>query len=222
MARFLCHLMQHENKIILLFCGTHKIEEMAADYWSIFFNTALYYRLSHLKRKDAIRLIKEPVVGYLNHDALAVEQILKMSGCQPYLIQLICHTVVNHLNDKKKRNDALVDDVDEAVEFIISNGSDQFSQQIWSDASKKAKVILSAMAEEMKLRLLDRIGIERIFTAIKKIAPEISRPQMMDTLNKLVNQEIIAEKNMVYYFPVSLLQKWIAIKYPLRKVREEL
>ena len=35
------HLMQHENKLIFLFCGTHKLEEMSADYWSIFFNTAM-------------------------------------------------------------------------------------------------------------------------------------------------------------------------------------
>jgi len=39
-----------------------------------------------------------------------------MTGGQPYLIQLVCRTLVNSLNDKKKRNDALIDDVDDAVD----------------------------------------------------------------------------------------------------------
>jgi len=76
------HLMQHEEKLIFLFCGSHKLEEMSVDYWSIFFNTAIYYRLSHLLPKDAVRLIKEPVKDQLTYDDLAVEQILKMTGGQ--------------------------------------------------------------------------------------------------------------------------------------------
>lgn len=78
----LLYHMQHEEKLILLFCGTHKLEEMSADYWSIFFNTAIYYRLSHLHYRDALRLIKEPVKGQLAYDDLAVEQIMKMTGGQ--------------------------------------------------------------------------------------------------------------------------------------------
>jgi hypothetical protein len=76
------HLMQHEEKLAFLFCGTHKLEEMSADYWSIFFNTAIYYRISHLKTEDARRLIIEPVQGQLTYDDLAVEQVLKMTNGQ--------------------------------------------------------------------------------------------------------------------------------------------
>ncbi|MCX6579643.1 MAG: hypothetical protein NT166_05605 [Candidatus Aminicenantes bacterium] len=45
---------------------------------------------------------------------------------------------------------------------------------------------------------------------------------MMETLGKLVSREILTEKGMVYSFPVKLMRKWIAARYPLRKVREEI
>lgn len=216
------HLMQHEEKLAFLFCGTHKLEEMSADYWSIFFNTALYLRISHLKRKDAVRLIKEPVKGQLTYDDLAVEQILKMTGGQPYLIQLICRTLVNDLNENKKRNDALINDVDDAVEKIISEGTDHFSRHIRDESNLLERLILSVAAEEMTHKQLDHIGVDAIFDRIKPHIPDFSRKQSLETLETLVSKEILAETNLRYGFPVNLLRKWIAARYPLRKVREEI
>jgi hypothetical protein len=212
------HLMQHEEKLIFLFCGTHKLEEMIADYWSIFFNTAIYYRLSHLLPKDAVRLIKEPVKGQLTYDDLAVEQILKMTGGQPYLVQLLCRNLVNDLNNKKKRNDALVDDVDEAVEDIISKGKEHFCSHIWNESDLTERLILSTAAEELTNKQLDYIGMEAIYDKIQTAGGAFSRKQMMDTLEKLVSKEILLEKEMRYCFPVNLLRKWIAVRFPLKKV----
>ncbi|UCH94165.1 MAG: AAA-like domain-containing protein [Candidatus Aminicenantes bacterium] len=216
------HLMQHENKLIFLFCGTQKFEEMSADYWSIFFNTALYLRISYLKREDAVRLIKEPVKGQLTYDDQAVEQILNMTGGQPYLTQLICRTLVNNLNENKKKNDALIEDVDDAVKQIISGGTDYFSQYIWYESSILERMILSAVAEELTHKQLNFIGLDAIYDKIQPLTGKFSKKQVVETLDKLVSKEILLEKNMRYCFPVNLLRKWIAARYPLRKVREEI
>lgn len=216
------HLMQHEEKLIFLFCGTHQLEEMSADYWSIFFNTAIYFRISHLKREDAIRLIKEPVKDQLTYDDLAVEQILKMTNGQPYLTQLICRILVNDLNENKKRNDALIDDVDDVVEHIINEGKEHFSQHIWDESSQLERLLLSAAAEELTQKQLDHVGPDAIFDKIKPLLPDFSRKQAMEALDKLVSKEILVERNLRYRFPVNLLRKWIAARYPLRKVREEI
>jgi|GEM_PF-1656924 len=214
------HLMQHEEKLTFLFCGTHKLEEMSADYWSIFFNTALYFRLSRLKDPEAVRLIKEPVKGRLDYDDLAVAQILKMTGGQPYLVQLLCRTLVNALNDTKKRNDAVIDDVDDAVEEIISGGTEHFSQQIWDDANPLERLLLSAAAEEITLRQLDFIGLESLCSRVEAAVPAVSRQHLLNALEKLVSREILEEKEIRYRFPVNLLRKWLATRFPLRKVRD--
>jgi hypothetical protein len=216
------HLMQHEQKLAFLFCGTHKLEEMSSDYWSIFFNTAIYYRISHLSPEDARRLIIEPVQGQLTYDDLAVEQILKMTNGQPHLTQLICRTIVNELNETKKRNYALVDDVDDAVEKVISIGTESFSQHIWDNAALIEKLILSASAEELTNKQRDRIGTDDIYERILTLTDRFDRKESVKSLGKLVSQEILFEAENGYYFPVNLLRKWIALRFPFRKLREEI
>ncbi len=38
---FLRHLMQHAGHLGFIFVGTHRLEALSSDYWSIFFNIAL-------------------------------------------------------------------------------------------------------------------------------------------------------------------------------------
>ena len=192
---------------------------MKADYWSIFFNTALYRRIGSLPEKDAVRLIREPVKDHLNYDDLAVEQILTMTGRQPYLIQLLCRTIVNELNNNKKRNDALVNDVDDAVEQIIAEDNDNFSKEAWKEAGHLERMILSAAAEELTLKHLERVNLEDILDKIAPLVRDFSREAAVDTLDKLVTGEILMEKNLNYFFIVNMTRKWIASRHPLRKVR---
>lgn len=212
------HLMQYEDNIIFLFCGTHKLEEMQADYWSIFFNTALYRRIGKLPRADAVRLIKEPVKDRVNYHHLAVEQILAMSGCQPYLVQLLCRAVVNRLN-QEKRNDALESDVNEAVSRIIEADGDNFSKEAWKGSNHLERLILSAAAETLTRQPRETVNLEDLLAKIAPLEPGFSREQAVDTLDKLVTGEILAEKDLNYYFRVNLTRQWIAARHPLRKVR---
>ncbi|MGE5340389.1 MAG: ATP-binding protein [Candidatus Omnitrophota bacterium] len=216
------HLMQHEQSLIFLFCGTHKLEEMSDDYWSIFFNTALYVRINQLKTRDAIRLIKEPVKDLLIYDDLAIEQILKMTGGQPYLIQLVCRTLVNDLNEKKKKNDALINDVDDAVQRIILEGDDHLSQHIWQQSNSLERLVLSAAASEMTRRQLDNIGTELVYDKVQALMSKYSRRQVMEALDTLVAKDILTENLMLYRFPFNLFRQWIVAHYPPGKIREEI
>ncbi len=58
---FLRNLMQHEESVDFVFAGTHKLEELGAEYWSILFNIASYKKITFLTPDDARRLITEPV-----------------------------------------------------------------------------------------------------------------------------------------------------------------
>jgi hypothetical protein len=216
------HLMQHEEKLVFLFCGTHRLEELSKDYWSIFFNTAVYLRLGSLKPEHAVQLIKVPVKDQLTYDDLAVEQILKMSGCQPYLIQLICWHVVNNLNENKKRNHALVSDVDEVVERIIDKGTEYFSKHTWDESAPLQRLVLSCAAGELTYRQLEYIGVDDIFEKIKPLRPELTKKELIGPLDQLVSKEVLAEREMRYWFPVNLFRKWVAARYPLKRLREEL
>ena len=85
------NLMQFCEPIIFVFCGGHQFDEDTYDYWDVFFNSALYHRISFLDAEDADRLIKIPVKGDLDYDPLAVERITTLTRGHPYFIQLVCY-----------------------------------------------------------------------------------------------------------------------------------
>ena len=50
---YLRHLMQHGTGLSFIFAGTHRLEEMTSDYWSVLFNIALYKEVLYLSRAAA-------------------------------------------------------------------------------------------------------------------------------------------------------------------------
>jgi hypothetical protein len=216
------HLMQHEPKLLFVFCGTHKLEEMAADYWSIFFNTALYLKINFLNKENTIQLITEPVSNQLTYDELAIEHIYKLTHGQPYLTQLICHTLVSDLNDNQKRNYANINDVDTAVDEIISSGSDNFSKSIWESTKPTEHLVLSTLAQLLTHKRLEDIGPEPIYQKISEISKTLPRQAYIKALDRLVTMDVLFDRNARYGFTVALFRNWVYKRNPLEKVRAEI
>jgi hypothetical protein len=59
-----------------------------------------------------------------------------------------------------------INDVDHAVDYIIDQGMDHFSQHIWDDTTQLEHMILSAIAQELINKTLNRIGPDTIYNRI--------------------------------------------------------
>lgn len=105
------------------------------------------------------------------------------------------------------------------MEQIIAEDNDNFSKETWKDAGHLERMILSAAAEELTHKHLERVNLEDILDKIAPLVPNFSREAAVDTLDKLVTGEILTEKNLNYCFTVNMTRKWIASRHPLRKVR---
>ena len=113
---FLRYLMQHEPRLDFLFSGTHKLEELGAEYWSILFNIAAYKRITFLDDDEVRRLVAEPVAPYgLEYDPLAVDRIIQVTAGHPYFAQVVCHEMVAYHNETE-RSYLTVTCVDEVLE----------------------------------------------------------------------------------------------------------
>lgn len=81
---WLRHLIQHTDRLSLIFCGTHRLEELAADYWSVLFNICLYQHVGFLTRAQSERLIQEPVAPFgVRLDDLALEKMWQVTSGHP-------------------------------------------------------------------------------------------------------------------------------------------
>lgn len=203
-------LMQHRQRLVFIFTGTHRLEEMSHDYWSILFNIALYRRISFLNRADAVRLIREPVSGKLDVDELAVEKIINLTSGHAYFTQLICWALVNHCNNQRQ-NYATINDVNDAVKEIVSTGEAHFAY-VWQQASSHERLALGALAHTIRPGKPWARPAELLKTLQDAGDHKTSREQLVTTLERLTSQEVLesaSEGNLRYRFQLEILQLWL-------------
>ena len=81
------HLIQHRPKFKVLIAGSHTIEEY--QRWASYLINVQVVRISYLLEHEARKLIEHPIEDFkLRYEADAVERILQLTRCHPFLVQL--------------------------------------------------------------------------------------------------------------------------------------
>jgi hypothetical protein len=131
-------------------CGTHRIEELATDYFGVLFNISLYKHVGFLEEQEALRLIQEPVARYgMQYDDLALDKMWRVTAGHPYFLQLLCHSLVNRHN-RNGRSYVTVEDVTTALDEILSAGEAHFIY-LWNESSLAERQVLTALSRMMQL-----------------------------------------------------------------------
>jgi GAF domain-containing protein len=204
------NLMQHHDRLVFIFTGTHRLEEMSHDYWSVFFNIALYQRVSFLKPADAVRLIREPVANSLDVDDLAVERIINLTNGHPYFVQLLCWALVNHCN-AREHNKATIDDVNEVVQDILITGEAHFAY-IWTQAAGAERLALAGLAHTLREVKEWARPDEILETLAASGDTQTQRATLVEALDQLVAQEaleVAQEGALCYRFQLDVLRLWV-------------
>ena len=132
---FLRHVMQHRQQWILLFSGSHTLDELD-DYWSDYLINTRSLRLTYLREEEARELIVAPVEDFPDiYQPEAVARIVELSRCQPFLVQLLCYALVEELNRKAAGADpratkATAADVEAIVPKALETGGMYF-RELW-------------------------------------------------------------------------------------------
>jgi len=226
---YLRHLMQHTEKVAFVFVGTHRLEEMTSDYWSVLFNIALYRHIGYLDDSSARRLITEPVQSHnMVYDDLALNKMLQVTAGHPYFLQLLCYSLVNAHNENK-RSYVTIADVDEALEEILTLGGAHFAF-LWEVSTQQERAALIALT-----RLLPRLGqaswpllgatASDVALLLAEHGLTVDPKKVSATLRSLAAREILQRVRgdvERYVFKVGLVALWIEHHKSLHKVIEEL
>ena len=134
---FLRHVIQHRPAWTLLFSGSHTLDEIES-YWSDYLISTRYVRLTYLEKLETEELIIHPIPDFPNiYLSESVERIIYWTRCQPYLVQLLCSELVDHLNRKHPQNalniKATPQDVDSIIPKALVSGSPYFDE-LWKNS----------------------------------------------------------------------------------------
>ncbi|QLE42354.1 AAA family ATPase [Nostoc sp. C052] len=187
---FIRNLLQHQRQWILLFSGSQELSELD-DYWSNYLINTRALRMTYLQESEARDLIQQPVENFSDiYEPTAVDEIIQLTRCQPYLVQLVCYEVVELLNRDIRRNrreadtaKATAQDVQEVIPVVLERG-DQYFRELWKSLTDS-----------------DRSLLRRI------IYGETPTQQDKGVIRKLTRKEILTQEGNA--FQVPLVQKYI-------------
>ncbi len=217
---YLRSLMQHRRGINFLLSGTHTIEQLTKEYWSVFFNIARHHRLSRLGDEAARQLITHPVKGYLEYDPLAVEKIRQLAADQPYFIQLICRSLIAHANEVRKSYVTIID-VNTVQDRVMETGQVHF-KWLWGQTSTEERLVLSTIAQEggEEGRPLSLKDIEEVYYSY---GLPFRQERVLQALENLAEMDIVerGHEGMLFTIPIGLTRRWLREIKSLRRVMFE-
>ena len=206
--QFLRNLMQHEDRVDFVFSGTHKLEELGAEYWSILFNIAAYKPITFLSPSDMRRLIEEPVAQYhVEYDPLAVERLTAVTAGHPYFTQLALHEMMV-LHNEMERSYLTVNDVNHALERIAERGEAHF-KYIWSESCDDGRLVLRGLTE--LLVNAEAVPLKELQEYLHSRGHD-SPDEWRTALQSLEGRDILTRqsaKSTLYRFKVDLIRLWI-------------
>jgi hypothetical protein len=212
---FLRNLMQHEPRLDFIFSGTHKLEELGAEYWSILFNIAAYKQITFLDSPQVRRLVTEPVEAYgMEYDPLAIDRIIQVTAGHPYFTQVICHEMVAFHNEVE-RSYMTASCVDQVLERIIERGEAHF-KYIWAGATTDEQYVMLALADLLPDPEATATPVQ-VTEDLKRRGRNLAEDGLLNALARLLAKDLVTRSGLqsnLYRFKIDLVRRWITLTRP--------
>jgi hypothetical protein len=193
---FLRNVLQHRASWTLLFSGSHEPKELPDlpnERWSNYLINTRTLRVTYLDEESARELIVQPVEDFPDiYDRTAVDTIIHLTRCQPYLVQLTCQEVVELLNRdiRENRRDASTPkatarDVESVIPTVLERGGEYF-RELWKSLSDRDRNLLQRLVQGETPAAKDKA-----------------------MLRKLERKEILEKTESGYSFQVPLVQNYV-------------
>ena len=170
--------------------------------WASYLINVQVVHISYLREAEARLLIEHPVKDFtLRYEPDAVERVLQLTRCHPFLVQLLCAEIVALKNEQhpSMRRLATLGDVSEAIAQALGTGSFFFADIQNNQVDAAGLAILRFIAEQGEGTIVSRQTISQQF-----------RDDCDRTLKLLLQRELIEEVGDGYRFQVELIRRWFA------------
>jgi len=209
---FLRGFFQHNYHVNVIISGNFDFNKLDSPEWKDFFTNFNFKRIGVLDERSARNLVVKPVEGYLQYDEYAIKKIVDFSGRNPFHIQLLCHTLVNYVNEKKEQNFVEAEDISTAVLSEARESAEPILRLTWEGLSQMEKNILFALSQQRN-QYGRSVSLKEIQHLLKAQGTKIRDLKIFDVLESLIEKDLVTksgENPSFYDFSIILLRDWIA------------
>jgi type I restriction enzyme M protein len=211
------HLFQHRHDLAAVLTGSYRLSRLSQEYWSILFGLGLKRQVGFLDETAARQLITSPLAGLVTYSAEAVERILQLTACQPYFVQMLCHDLVNILNERKTTY-ATQSDVEVAAQETLISADGHMRFMFRSANSSAWQAVLVYMASSLSRP--ETLALHQIEGFVEQGRLSLSRAELEGALREMADRDILVIEGGMgqrrYGFKIDLVRQWIRRNYDLR------
>ncbi|MEH2451789.1 AAA family ATPase [Nostoc sp.] len=191
------HLIQHRPRFNVLLAGSHTIKEY--QRWASYLINVQVVHISYLKEAEARKLIEHPIKDFtLRYEPNAIERVLQLTRCHPFLVQLLCAEIIVLKNeqDPSIRRLAILADVEAAIPEALQSGGFFFADIQNNQVDATGQAILRFIAAQGEGAIVSRQTLLQQFSDANI------------TFSLLLQRELIEEVDDGYSFQVELIRRW--------------
>jgi hypothetical protein len=188
------HLIQHYDSLAFLFSGVQTLDELGPN-WSSYFISVVPLEMTYLEPDEAESLLTDPDPEFaLRYDRGIVEEIIQLTRCQPYLLQLLGSALVTQAN---LNHTQLVtpDLLQAAIPEAFTNGEPYFTN-VWTEFTGNNPAEIMA-------------GQEFLLELANGLAPGNVQDLTDAAIRRLKRYHVIEQTDNGYVFEVPLLERWV-------------
>jgi len=203
---FIRYLMQSKPALLFLLAGTQKLREFTGGYWSVFFNLTVPIDISTLEERDARRLITEPMRQFYQFETEAVNQLVDITGCHPYFIQVLCDQLVQ-VRNRYSLTVVAPTYVEEAVLGALQSVGENIGYP-WSEAdcTEQERLVLGILAAQAQSQAA--VSLQVIQQELEQAGVKVA---LTATVQRLLNRGVIhyRQTQSEITFVMPLFQRWL-------------
>jgi hypothetical protein len=189
-------VIQRQSHVVLLFSGVKSITEMGVQWAGYFVNVELL-RVSFLQPGEAQRLIMHPVPDFPGEHIFGsevTEEIVRVTGGHPFLIQALCSALITSLN-RSTRQKASIDD-------IFKKWGDSYFGDLWERTDGEQRLCLKAVCAAPGACNVDYI---RQYCKLEEVT-------LAFTLEKLLKRDLLCCDGGEYRIAAPVFAQWLGLQ----------
>jgi tetratricopeptide (TPR) repeat protein len=214
-------LMTTDARAAFVFVVGRRSEDLSIDF-SATFKASLVREIWVLDDESAEELVRQAQInGTLNFTEEAIQRILSVTNCHPYLTQLLCQRIweLAYATGGSSPANIDIEGVEKASISSLEAGN-QALDWLWNGLNPAEKIYASALAEIAGEN--ETIPEERIIEVLATHAARLRTREIELAPRDLVKRHVLnTSGERGYRFGVELFRRWVHKNKPLMVVKDE-
>jgi hypothetical protein len=198
------NIIQYHPQLALLFSGVQTLGEMETQTgmpWANYFVNVQILHVGFLRTEEARQLITCPVPNFPGREIFSddvVDEIIKETGCHPFLIQAVCSELIYQLNMQGRKR-ATGRDVEASIQAILAARWDGYFRDLWNRSDDPQRICLTT------LQTFEVADLHHI-----KHYSGLDEQTVRHTMHTLLKRDlVIQEEEKSYKMATPIFRKWV-------------